>query len=168
MENVEWRKAVEFCKQLSARPEEKKAGRSYRLPSEAEWEYACRAGTSTGFNLTDSLSSKQANFNGKYPVGGAEKGPYLRKTAKVGSYEHNAFGLYDMHGNVWEWIADRFGAFPIGDFKNPKGPDRGNSRVMRGGSWNLGANYCTVKSRNYESANYKASNLGVRLLLEPK
>ncbi|MEK6234237.1 MAG: formylglycine-generating enzyme family protein, partial [Planctomycetales bacterium] len=98
MENVEWQKANEFCKQLSGRQEERQAGRSYRLPTEAEWEYACRAGTSTAFHFGKSLSSKQANFNGNYPAGKADKGPYLRKTAKVGSYQPNAFGLHDMHG----------------------------------------------------------------------
>jgi len=152
MDNVEWHKAVEFCKQLSARPEEKKAGRSYRLPSEAEWEYACRAGTSTAFNLTDSLSSKQANFNGKYPLGGAEKGPYLRKTAKVGSYEHNAFGLYDMHGNVAEWCVDFYDPeyFDNSPEKDPLGPPLGVVptdfgdffMVVRGGCWVDDARAC--------------------------
>lgn len=145
MENVEWSKAVIFCKQLSARPAEKKAGRSYRLPSEAEWEYACRAGTTTAFHSTDALSSQQANFNGKFPYGGAEKGPYLRKTAKVGSYEKNAFGLYDMHGNVAEWCADFYDPeyFDNSPDKDPLGPPLGviptnfgeHFRVVRGGCW---------------------------------
>ena len=145
MENVEWSKAVVFCKQLSARPAEKKAGRSYRLPSEAEWEYACRAGTTTAFHFTDALSSQQANFNGKFPYGGAEKGPYLRKTAKVGSFEKNAFGLYDMHGNVAEWCADFYDPeyFDNSPDKDPLGPPLGviptnfgeHFRVVRGGCW---------------------------------
>ena len=98
MEHVSWDDAVAFCRKLSELPEEKKAGRVYRLPTEAEWEYACRAGTKTPFHYGNSLSSKQANFNGNFPYGGADKGPYLKRTAKVGSYAANAFGLYDMHG----------------------------------------------------------------------
>ena len=99
-ENIEWKSAKQFCQRLSSRDAEKRAGRTYRLPTEAEWEYACRGGKSTVFHNGDSLSSKQANFNGNYPYGGGEKGPYPRKTVKVGSYRPNVFGLHDMHGNV--------------------------------------------------------------------
>ena len=106
VENIEWVQAKKYCEQLSAKAEEKAAGRVYRLPTEAEWEYACRAGTSTAFHYGDSLASDQANFNGTYPAGDSKRGPYLRRTAKVGSYRPNAFGLYDMHGNVAEWCAD--------------------------------------------------------------
>ena len=106
MENVEWKNAVAFCKRLSALPREKAAGRKYRLPTEAEWELACRAGGQTAFHTGDSISSAQANFNGNYPYGNATTGRYLRKTAKVGSYKPNAFGLHDMHGNVAEWCAE--------------------------------------------------------------
>ncbi|MBC7820550.1 MAG: formylglycine-generating enzyme family protein, partial [Planctomycetaceae bacterium] len=100
MENMEWTQAAEFCQKLSAAPEERSAGRKYRLPTEAQWEYACRAGTATAFHFGASVSSKQANCDGKTPYGDAEPGPYLRRTAKVGSYPANAFGLHDMHGNV--------------------------------------------------------------------
>src|SRR5205807_7859539 len=96
VEMVNWEDAVEFCRRLSALPAEKAAGRVYRLPTEAEWEYACRAGTTTPFSFGTALSSTQANFNGTYPYGGAATGPYLRRTAKVGSYAPNAWGLYDM------------------------------------------------------------------------
>ena len=106
VEMVSWDDAVAFCKKLSELPEEKKAGRVYRLPTEAEWEYACRAGTKTAFHYGNSLSSKQANFDGNRPYGGADKGPYLERTTKVGSNAANAFGLYDMHGNVWECCQD--------------------------------------------------------------
>jgi formylglycine-generating enzyme required for sulfatase activity len=146
VENIFWRHAVEFCKRLSALPEEKKAGRVYRLPTEAEWEYACRAGTTTPFHFGFSLSSKQANFNGEYPFGKAEKGPYLRQTTKVSSYKPNAWGLYDMHGNVQEWCSDYYDPnyYKTSPKKDPKGPDKGvlptdydNEfyRVVRGGSW---------------------------------
>ena len=145
-EQVRWGDAREFCKKLSALPEEKKAGRTYRLPSEAEWEYACRAGTTTPFNVGDALSSKQANFNGNFPYGGADKGPYLRKTAKVGSYSPNAWGLYDMHGNVLEWCNDWYDPdyYKKSPRQNPKGPENGVVAtgfgsnffvVVRGGCW---------------------------------
>jgi formylglycine-generating enzyme required for sulfatase activity len=145
-EQVRWNDAREFCKKLSELPAEKKAGRTYRLPSEAEWEYACRAGTTTPFNVGDTLSSKQANFNGNFPYGGAAKGPFLSRTAKVGSYLPNAWGLYDMHGNVYEWCNDWY----VPDYyqksprDNPKGPDKGMVAtgfgsnfyvVVRGGCW---------------------------------
>jgi formylglycine-generating enzyme required for sulfatase activity len=151
-ENVRWSQAVEFCKRLSARPEEKKAGRAYRLPTEAEWEYACRADTTTAFHGGASLSSGQANFNGGYPFGGAARGPYLRRTAKVGSYQPNAWGLYDMHGNVAEWCSDWYDPnYYKGSPKvDPPGPAKGVLstgydawpkpeiqfyRVIRGGCW---------------------------------
>jgi formylglycine-generating enzyme required for sulfatase activity len=145
-EQVRWREAREFCTKLSALPEEKRAGRTYRLPSEAEWEYACRAGTTTPFNVGDTLSSKQANFNGNFPYGGAEKGPFLRRTAKVGSYPPNAWGLYDMHGNVYEWCNDWYDPdyYKKSPKENPKGPEKGVVPtgfrsdffvVVRGGCW---------------------------------
>jgi formylglycine-generating enzyme required for sulfatase activity len=111
VENVSWDEAVEFCKRLSDRPEEKQSGRVYGLPTEAEWEYACRGGASfsSPFHYGASLSSTQANFDGNHPYGGAARGPYLQKTSKVGSYKPNAFGLFDLHGNVWEWCHDWYG-----------------------------------------------------------
>ncbi len=100
VEMISWADAVEFCRKLSEMPEEKQAGRVYRLPTEVEWEYACRGGTVTAFHYGAALSSTQANFRGNFPYGGAAKGPYLERTTKVGSYQPNAYGLYDMHGNV--------------------------------------------------------------------
>lgn len=145
MENVEWQKATEFCKLLSARPAESRTGRRYRLPTEAEWEYACRAGNKTAFHTGDSLSSRQANFNGKYPYADAEAGPYLRRTAPVGSYEPNAFGLDDMHGNVAEWCADFYDPdyYENCPGEDPLGPPfgvvpsgfGGFHMVVRGGCW---------------------------------
>lgn len=150
VENIEWVYAKSFCTKLSNLPKEKSAGRKYRLPTEAEWEYACRAGASTAFHFGDSLSSSQANFNGNYPAGDAKQGPYLRKTAPVGSYQPNAFGLYDMHGNVSEWCADWYDPEYYWDSpdEDPLGPpfgvvdtgftNNGNQNffvVVRGGNW---------------------------------
>jgi formylglycine-generating enzyme required for sulfatase activity len=146
VEQVRQKEAIEFCKRLSDRPEEKKAGRVYRLPTEAEWEYACRAGTKTAFSYGDALSSTQANFNGTYPYGGAPKGPNLQKTAKVGSYAPNAWGLYDMHGNVAEWCTDWYdpGYYAKSPREDPRGPAAGvvstgfgkeSFVVVRGGCW---------------------------------
>ena len=157
VENVEWKRAKSFCKYLSDRSKEKEAGRTYRLPTEAEWEYACRGGTSTAFSFGDSLSSEQANFNGNYPAGDARSGKYLRKTAPIGSYEPNSFGLYDMHGNVAEWCADWYDPeyyFDSPD-EDPLGPPFGvvdtkftnNGKenffvVVRGGCWVDDARAC--------------------------
>ena len=145
MEDVEWTHAVEFCKHLSTRPAEMRAGRRYRLPTEAEWEYACRAGTTSTFYTGDSLSSQDANFNGNYPYGEGEAGPYLRRTAPVGTYRPNAFGLYDMHGNVSEWCADFYDPdyYEGSPEEDPLGPPFGVTpsdfggfhMVVRGGSW---------------------------------
>jgi formylglycine-generating enzyme required for sulfatase activity len=141
-ENMSWNDADSFCKKLSALPGEKGAGRKYRLPSEAEWEYACRAGTTTPFAFGKSLSSTQANFNGNQPYGGAATGPYLQRPAKVGSYKPNAWGLYEMHGNVWHFVADWHDTnyYRVSPRKDPTGPRKGHSRVVRGASWmNVGA-----------------------------
>ena len=104
VENVSWGDAVKFCRRLSAFPEEQGAGHQYRLPTEAEWEYACRAGTITPFHFGDHLNGRQANCDGRYPYGTESKGPWLKRTTTVGSYGLNAFGLYDMHGNVWRMV----------------------------------------------------------------
>jgi formylglycine-generating enzyme required for sulfatase activity len=137
VEQVMWDDAVAFCKELSQLPEEKKAGRIYRLPTEAEWEYACRAGTTTPCHYGNSLSSKQANFYGDCPYCGAEKGPFLNRPTKVGSYLPNDFGLYDMHGNVWQWCLDWYDPkyYENGVRRDPAGPEVGSFHVFRGGGW---------------------------------
>ncbi|NBO91642.1 MAG: TIGR02996 domain-containing protein [Planctomycetia bacterium] len=137
VENVNWRNATRFCSRLGRLPPERKAKRKYRLPTEAEWEYACRAMTTTAFAFGTSLSSRHANVDGNQPGGRARTGPYLDRTCPVGQYLPNAFGLYDMHGQVWEWCSDYFD--PDYGLESPRvdpqGPEDGDRRVLRGGSW---------------------------------
>jgi putative heme-binding domain-containing protein len=156
VENVSWYEAVEFCKKLSVLPAEQAAGRTYRLPSEAEWEYACRGGVSSPqvFHFGNSLSSEQANFRGTMPFGGAAKGRWLERTCRVGSYPPNAFGLYDMHGNVWEWCGDPY------EYEGDRG-----FRVRRGGSWGEGGEQCRSAIRLRRAPDDHRWNLGFRVVM---
>jgi formylglycine-generating enzyme required for sulfatase activity len=156
VENVSWYEAVEFCERLSALPAERSAGRAYRLPSETEWEYACRGGAASYqvFHYGNSLSGQQANFRGTMPYGGAAKGPWLERTCKVGTYKPNAFGLFDMHGNVWEWCSDRF------EYEGDRG-----FRVRRGGSWGDSGDHCRSASRLRRVPGDHRWNLGFRAAL---
>lgn len=142
VENISWEAAAAFCVALSKLPVEAEARRTYRLPSEAEWEYACRAGTTTETPFGDTLSSRQANFNGTSPLGNAAEGPNLGRTCPVGMFPPNAFGLYDLLGNVWEWCADWYAedTYRIEPRRDPQGPEHGEHRVLRGGScWSSGS-----------------------------
>jgi formylglycine-generating enzyme required for sulfatase activity len=169
VENVSWEDAVLFCEKLSALAKEKAAGRLYRLPTEAEWEHACRAGTKTAFHFGGSLSSKEANFDGKYPFGGAAAGSNLGRTAEVGSYAKNAFGLCDMHGNVMEWCADWFdgGYYRASPKNDPPGPKRGKSRVLRGGSWEGDGRSCRAAARSWEDPRRRDDSIGFRVACVP-
>ncbi|MHC1703249.1 MAG: SUMF1/EgtB/PvdO family nonheme iron enzyme [Tenuifilaceae bacterium] len=113
-----------------------------RLPTEAEWEYAARANTTTPFYTGNCLTSDQANFNGKEPYLNCEKSEKRGNPLPVGSFSPNAFGLYDMHGNIWEWTNDWYGQYDIDNKSNPKGPDNGNTKVIRGGGWRNSASEC--------------------------
>ena len=119
-----------------------------RLPTEAEWEYACRAGTTTPFNTGNCLSTKQANYDGVFSYYNCSEGEYRRKTLPVGSFAPNAWGLYDMHGNVWEWCSDWYGKYQTSATTNPKGPASGSDHVCRGGSWSNYALDCRSAFRN--------------------
>jgi serine/threonine protein kinase len=167
VEMVYWHDAMEFCKRLSDLPEEKRAGRTYRLPTEAEWEYACRAGTTTTFYCGMTLSSRQANIHGEHPFGGAaEKGPTVGKTVKVGSYPPNQFGLYDMHGNVWQWCLDGQRTYTARPVDDPRGPETpGSPRSMRGGAWREGAVPAACRKFR-DTAGYHGNYLGLRVLCE--
>jgi formylglycine-generating enzyme required for sulfatase activity len=147
-------------------PAEKAAGRVYRLPTEAEWEYACRAGTTTTYHLGDSLSSAQANFNGNLPSEGAEKGPFLARTTVVGSYKPNALGLFDMHGNVCEWCADPYNEtyYQKSPPEDPTGVS-GHGMVYRGGSWGDDASGCRSACRETSIKPYRYRTRGFRVVL---
>jgi formylglycine-generating enzyme required for sulfatase activity/tRNA A-37 threonylcarbamoyl transferase component Bud32 len=167
VEKVSWEDAVRFCEALGNLPEERAAGRTYRLPTEAEWEYACRGGVANEpVHFGKSLSSLQANIDGRYPFGEADKGPYLGRTKEVGSYRPNAFGLYDMHGNVWEWCADWYDEnyYKTGPRKDPQGPANGTHRVLRGGSWlDIGFN-CLSANRFRNQPDYHYYSNGFRVV----
>ncbi len=141
VENLTWEEASTFCRKLSALPAETRAGRAYRLPTEAEWEHACRAGTTTTFGLGATLGVNEANFGNR-----------VRRPEKVGSYKPNAWGLYDMHGNVWEYCADHYedGYYAKSPKKDPKGPIAGGP-VVRGGGWEVEARSCRSATRSYAS-----------------
>ncbi len=168
VEKVSYDDAVDFCRKLSALPQELAAGRSYRLPTEAEWEYACRAGTTTPFHFGDATNGTQANHDGTKTYGNIPSGPNLGKTAPVGSYPANAWGLYDMHGNVWEWCADWYGPLAVDETIDPQGAAQGTGRVLRGGSWaNHGKNCRAADRYGYDPASRK-NYLGFRVVLEQK
>ena len=130
VDSVTWLQAVKFCDTLSNRD-----SAAYRLPTEAEWEFACRAGTTTAFSFGNSINPADANYNGNVPYGNSTSALFRVQTTPVETFNPNPWGLYDMHGNVWQWCGDWYGEYPDGDAINPAGPAQGSVRVVRGGSW---------------------------------
>jgi formylglycine-generating enzyme required for sulfatase activity len=153
---------VEFCRKLS-----QKTGHAYCLPSEAEWEYACRAGTTTPFDFGDTIAPDLVNYDGNNPYAWAPKGIYRQQTTDVGSFPPNSFGLYDMHGNVWEWCSDRWHDNYNGAPTNGSAWETGTSeyRVHRGGSWSDDAVYCRSAYRFRYSAGLRIRYFGFRVAL---
>jgi formylglycine-generating enzyme required for sulfatase activity len=162
VEMVSWEDCQVFLEKLS-----KKEGHAYRLPTEAEWEYACRAGTTTPFYFGETISTDQANYNGSdpsykswFPIGfGASR----QRTTPVGTFPPNAFGLYDMHGNVWQWCQDWVGADAQEDAVDPTGPESGKNRRWRGSSFFYPAYWCRSALRGGDGPSTRLNLLGFRV-----
>jgi formylglycine-generating enzyme required for sulfatase activity len=177
VEQVSWYDAVNYCNCLSQRegltPSYTVNGENvtwnqnangYRLPTEAEWEYACRAGTTTPFSTGNNITTSQANYNGNSPYNNYAKGTYREKTTVVGSFSPNPWGLYDMHGNVWEWCWDLYGSYVSWSLTNPSGPVSGTSRVLRGGSWFGSSRLLRSAYRIDVNPSFKYYYIGFRLV----
>jgi formylglycine-generating enzyme required for sulfatase activity/serine/threonine protein kinase len=163
VEMISWDEAVEFCRKLS-----EKEGKTYRLPTEAEWEYACRAGTSTPFYFGETISTDQVNYNGDYIYGNGSKGKYRQKTVEVGSLSPNGFGLCDVHGNIWEWCSDWYDGsyYSISPKVDPQGPTSGGHRVLRGGAWISFPKACRSANRDWITPSARTSSFGFRVVME--
>ena len=178
VEEVGWNDATNYCVLLTQ--SDRAAGRvpstwAYRLPTEAEREYACRAGTTTAFYFGSAIHGGMANFYDYYEYDASigdiyvanPSVPWLPRTTTVGSYAPNTFGLYDMHGNVWEWCEDWYGAYPTGSVTDPQGPASGWYRVIRGGFWCGIGRYCRSAIRSYCDPAGRSYILGFRVVLAP-
>ena len=162
VEYVSWDDATEFCARLS-----RKTGRAYRLPSEAEWEYACRAGTETPFHYGETITSHLANYDGNDTYAAEPKGAYRNQTTDVGSFPPNDFGLYDMHGNVWEWCADswhdNYDGAP-GDGSTWLESGNPDFRLRRGASWSYFPTYCRSACRYRGNPHDRLNHFGFRVV----
>jgi eukaryotic-like serine/threonine-protein kinase len=158
VEQISWQDCQAFCKKLSAI--EKKP---YRLPTEAEWEYACRAGTTTPYHFGETLAVEQANYNGNFVYGSGKKGVYREHTTPVGIFPANAWGLFDMHGNVWQWCQDWHDGYSGKDLIDPQGPKTGKNRILRGGSWGSHPIFCRSANRNFADPDSRTEFYGLRV-----
>jgi formylglycine-generating enzyme required for sulfatase activity len=150
VEKVSWDDAVAFCQKLT-----QKTGKNYKLPSEAQWEYACRAGTTTPFYFGKTITPDLVNYDGNYVYAAAPKGKYRKQTTDVGTFPPNAFGLYDMHGNVWEWCEDDWQEnYIIAPLNGSASISQSTRKVLRGGSWNTVPGNCRSASRSYAGAGF--------------
>jgi len=160
---VNWKGAVLFCQWLS-----RKEGRAYRLPTEAEWEYVCRAGTTTPFTFGETISTDQANYDGRRAYGPGRDGVYRGATLRVGRLRANAWGLYDVHGNVEEWCADWSGPwyYEKSPDTDPTGPDHAAHRILRGGSWAHVPRDCRSASRSGAKPDMAFYMVGFRVVCQ--
>jgi len=163
LEMVSWNDAQRFIGKLNHIEDTDK----YRLPTEAEWEYACRAGTTTAFYTGDCISVKQANYNGQQPYKNCPKGNYRKSPAVIGAFPPNKWGLYLMHGNVWEWCQDWYGDYPSQPVTDPEGPCSGDARILRGGSWFSPARDLRSACRGRYDPGLRDDDIGFRLVKDP-
>jgi len=168
VDQVSWNDAIEFCRRLSQR-----TGRTYTLPSEAQWEYACRAGTTTPFHFGPTISTKLANYDGRQAYGDGPVGEYRQQTTDVASFPANAWGLHDMHGNVWEWCADHWhanydGAPEDGRSWLEENAPEDKSRLLRGGSWFHFPEYCRSAYRDWNHPVNRNHYCGFRVRCLPQ
>jgi len=164
VEQVSWNDIQIFLNRLN----ELVLGLDADLPSEAQWENACRAGTTTPFSFGKNITPEQVNYDGNRPYADGKVGLYRVCTVPVKSLPPNPWGLYEMHGNVWEWCADRYGDYPQGPQIDPSGPPEGASRVLRGGSWNFNGRYCRAANRYRFEPDECYSPTGFRLALRQR
>ncbi len=162
VETVSWNDAAEFCRKLS-----QNEGKTYRLPTEAEWEYACRAGTKTAFSYGDTISTDQANYNGNAVFGNGHKGLFRERPVQVGSFPANAFGLYDMHGNVNQWCLDwyDFNYYRKSPKSDPVNETPSEMRVLRSGSWGSYPGICRSANRSGSTPDYRNRTIGFRVVM---
>ncbi len=163
VESVTWLEVGEFLARLNRLS----PGRNYRLPTEAQWEYACRSGTSTPFSTGESLTADQANFDGRYPLAGHPPGRFRGSPVPAGSFPANLWGLRDMHGNVWEWCDDWYAPYPAGPGRDPTGPSSGTMKVIRGGSWAFDENSCRCALRYTHAPGDRGYSIGFRVVADP-
>lgn len=159
VEQVSWRDVQGFLAELNRRVPGLEAG----LPTEAQWEYACRAGTTTPFSFVAQITTGQVNYNGDLPYAGGERGENRARTVAVKSLPPNDWGLYEMHGNVYEWCADRYGEYGSEEQTDPSGPVAGVVRVLRGGSWRSHGGLCRSANRGRREPDERYGNIGFRL-----
>ena len=159
VEQVSWNDVQTFLDRLN----ELVPGLAAGLPSEAQWENACRAGTTTPFSFGENITPAQVNYNGEFPYADGKKGQFRARTVPVKSLPPNPWGLYEMHGNVWEWCADRFGNYPQGPQTDPSGPPEGVERVLRGGSWYFRGRDCRATYRSGDEPGNRSLHTGFRL-----
>jgi formylglycine-generating enzyme required for sulfatase activity len=166
VEMVSWEDAQLFINKIN----EQNNTSEFRLPTEAEWEYSARAGTTTMYNTGDTITGTQANFNGTFPFSLNLRDVYRKSPTKVGSFPANGFGLYDMHGNVWEWCSDWYQSdyYQNSPANNPSGPETGQMKVLRGGSWFRYSAHIRAATRYKNKAVGQYADTGFRLVKSPR